>query len=133
GGRLAALVPPGHNARSFSQGGSLTRLDYRTPNRKPSGNEVTFSEFTVPLVLLVGGLLIYGIGAFMAAGAQSAGFVMGIVFVLAAIQTILGILAAYATAALIKTSFGELRTAVLKLAGIIVFCGAIAYILPSGG
>src|SRR5690606_8438382 len=110
----------------------MTRLNYRT-KAKAAGGDATFSEFAGPLALLVVGLLSYGAGAFFMAGARTAGVVMGIIFVIAVVETIVGIAVAYVTAAVLGTSFGELRTAVLKLAGILVFSGAIAFILPLGG
>lgn len=109
----------------------MAEIQYRTPVKQESS--VTFSEFVAPLALLVAGLLLFGFGAFMQAGAGTAAQVMAIVFIVAAVQTVVGIGAAYLTAAMIGTSFGELRTAFVKLAGIIVFSSAIAFLIPFGG
>ena len=89
------------------------------------------SELVVPLVLLVLGLIIFSIAAVNRAGAWSP-VVMGIILLAAAIETALGIGAAYLTAMVLGTSFGELRTAIVKLAAIIIFCGALASVIPFG-
>jgi hypothetical protein len=109
----------------------MTRLNYRTPQRKTAGPGM--SEFAGPLALLVIGLLIYGIAAFVKAGTTSAFVLMGVIFLMAAIETVLGIVAAFITASVMSTSFGELRTAVLKLAAILVFSSAIAFVVPYFG
>jgi len=107
----------------------MSRLNYRTPQRKAAGLEL--SEFAGPMALLVIGLLIYGIAAFVKAGTTSAFVLMGVIFLMAAIETVLGIIAAFITASVMSTSFGELRTAVLKLAAILVFSGAMGFIIPT--
>jgi hypothetical protein len=119
---------------SPEKGGCVAKLDYRSaPVKRSSSGDVQFGEFVAPLALLVAGLLLYGGAAFYSAGARSAVVVMGIMFLIAAVQTVLGIAAAYITASLLSTGFGELRSAFVKFAGILVFTGAITWIIPYGG
>jgi hypothetical protein len=110
----------------------MPKLYYQPPPQKrralePAGS----SELAVPIILLVLGLIIFSIVAVKLAGAWSPA-VMGIILLAAAIETALGIGAAYLTAMVMGTSFGELRTAVVKLAAIIIFCGALGMIIPFG-
>jgi len=110
----------------------MAKLNYQgRPAARPESEGVQFSEFKVPLILLVIGLLAYGVLGMYAAGPRGAALTMGFVFLVAAVQTVLGIVAAYATAMILKTSFGELRSAVVKLAAVIVFSSAVA-LLPMG-
>ncbi len=112
----------------------MAKLDYRgSPPDQSSSGDVQLSEFLIPLILVVVGLLIDGIKPFFTDGTKSAALAMGLVFLIAAAQTVLGIGAAYITASMLGTSFGELRTAFLKLAAVIIFSGAIGSIIPFGG
>ena len=91
------------------------------------------TEDKVALVLLVlGSALLWWVGL---SGAGVAGAVVVLVAygLYAVISVIAGIAAAYATASLINASFGLLHSAVLRLAGIIVFTAAISVAIPYGG
>ena len=80
------------------------------------------------------GLAIYGITALQyASGRKTVAFFLGFIGFLLALQTILGTVAAFVTAKITGASFGELWTAMLKLAGIIVFTGALSLAIPYGG
>lgn len=112
----------------------MSKLSYRTPARATArGDSVQFSEFVAPLVLLLAGLVLFGVVAMTRAGVRSAFVVMGVVFVVAVLETLVGTAVAYLVALLTGTGFGELRTALLKFAGIIVFCGALGMLIPFGG
>jgi hypothetical protein len=110
------------------------KLDYRTPRRREGGATPSDpSEVVVPIVLLVAGLLLFWAGALWRANPKVASLAMGFIAVAAVLETVLGIVAAYATSSISGISFGELRTAALKLAGILVFTGSLAFLIPFGG
>jgi hypothetical protein len=116
----------------------MAKLDYRSSSSasasgRATGGEATLAAFVVPLALLVIGLLLFGVVEFRSAGARSVLPIMGVIFVVALIEAALGIVAAYVTASLLGTGFGELRSAFVKLAGIIIFCGALGALIPFGG
>lgn len=112
----------------------MAKLDYeRKRTSRPSSGDVQITEFVVPLTLLILGMLLLGITPLLTSGVKSAGIVITAGVVLAAVQTILGIAAAYITAAVMGTGFGELRSAILKFAGIIVLCSALGSLIPFGG
>lgn len=113
----------------------MAKLEYRSGRTlagKPEPGAAQFSEFVAPLIILIVGLLMYGVAAMTMASARAAGVVMGLVFIEAVAEALIGIGVAYGLAALIGTSFGELRTAALKLAAILVFSGAVAWLVPMG-
>jgi len=110
------------------------KLNYETPPRSiPLSTEDATKEFGVPLILLVAGLLIYGARTMCSHGATTAAMAMGIVLLTATLETLVGIVAACVTAGILKTGFGYLRSAFLKLAAIIVITDAIASLLPMAG
>ena len=109
------------------------KLNYQTPRRsKPDAAGTDPKDLWVPVVLIVLGLLMYGAGVMWKTSAQVAGFAMGLVAAAAVLETVLGIVAAYITSSIGGISFGELRTAALKLAGILLFTGALAFLIPLG-
>ena len=109
------------------------KLDYKTPGRSAGSEARDPKDLLVPIALLVVGLLLYWAGDLWRVNPPAAGRTMGIVAVAAVLETVLGILAAYVTSSISGISFGELGTAALKLAGILVFTGALAFLIPFGG
>src|SRR5438105_1246192 len=108
----------------------MAQLQYRTPQKRDASGDAQLSEFLPGLILIAFGLLISGIWAFRLSGTRGAMLVMGIIFGLALAQAVLGILAAYITASVMSTSFGELRSAGVKLAGIIIFTSSLGLVIP---
>jgi hypothetical protein len=109
------------------------KLDYQTPRRRgPDARSRDPKDVLIPVVLLVAGLLLFWVGVLWRTNPQVASLTMGFVAVAAVLETVLGILAAYLTSSISGISFGELRTAALKLAGILLFTGALAFLIPLG-
>ena len=88
-------------------------------------------EIKIPLALLLAGLAIIAGYAFLIAGPGLAMAVVTLQMVLLLIMIPLGIVACFITAKLMGISFGELRSACVKLAAIFTFPGAVALIIPS--
>lgn len=92
------------------------------------------TEILIPLILLAVGLGIYGIEAARLATARKPfGFFLGLIGFILAMQIVLALVSAFITAKVLSISFGELRTALLKLAGIIVLTGMLSLVIPYGG
>jgi hypothetical protein len=109
------------------------KLDYQAPRRRePGAASRDPKEVVIPVVLLVAGLLLFWAGVLWRTNPRVASLTMGFVAVAAALETVLGILAAYVTSSISGISFGELKTAALKLAGILLFTGALAFLIPLG-
>lgn len=113
----------------------MSRVDYRSaPVRSASSaGSLPATELVIPLILVVVGLRVFGIWGYSSFGARGAMVAMGLVFVIAAVLTVLGVASAFITAAIMSTSFGELRTAFLKFAGIILLTSGLAALIPYGG
>lgn len=84
----------------------MAKLDYerRQPSRSSSG-DAQMTEFVMPLTLLVVGMVLLGVTPLFVSGPRSAGIVIAVGVLIAAVQTVLGIGAAYLTAAVIGTGF----------------------------
>jgi hypothetical protein len=91
------------------------------------------TEDKIGLGLLVIGFVILAVFGITQAGAIAAVLLLGIYLVYAVVSVVLGVAAAFATAYLMGASFGLVTSAILKLAGIIVFTSAIAVAVPYGG
>jgi hypothetical protein len=89
-------------------------------------------DLQIPLVLIVLGLIIYGIGGFNRTGTNGAAAQVSGVLMAAGIGTAVMIFAAFVTASLVGVSFGELGPAALKLAAIYIFPASIASLIPFG-
>jgi hypothetical protein len=87
-------------------------------------------EIKIPLALLLAGLAIIAGYALLIAGPELAMAVVTLQMVLLLIMIPLGIVACFITAKLMGISFGELRSACVKLAAIFTFPGAVALIIP---
>lgn len=109
------------------------KLQYESPRRgRPEAAAVDAKDVWFPVGLIVAGLVMYGAGMVWKTDARVAGFATGIVAVAAALETVVGIVAAYVTWSISGIGFGELKTAALKLAGILLFTGALAFLISFG-
>ena len=83
------------------------------------------------------GLIIAGELAFVAAGLRLVGRGVGILMAYVGVATVVGtllmLLAAFITALITRTSFGDLGSAVLKLAGIYLFANGVGALIPTVG
>lgn len=91
------------------------------------------NEDKVALGLLVSGVVILGWVGLSHAGVAGAAVILLVYGLYAAISVVAGVAAAFATAYLMNASFGLFNSAVLRLAGIIVFTAALAVAIPYGG
>jgi hypothetical protein len=84
-------------------------------------------EYKIPIILLVIGLICLFVSAFVLEGAAEAvGSVLG-AFIILLVQIPLTILAMYILASLLGISYGNLFTAILKLAAISIFVEGLAF------
>lgn len=105
---------------------STHKLNYASKTPKSAARPTTAkpaTDFIIPLGLLIAGLLLYAVGGMMHVGKRDLQVYMILIAVAAVIETVLRVIAAFITAAVIGTSFGEVKTALLKLAGIFIFVG----------
>jgi hypothetical protein len=90
-------------------------------------------EGLIPAVILALGLGLYIIADYRNSTDPSIGRVLLGVGIGTIIGVILGIIVCYITASLLQINFGALKTAILKMAAIIVFAGAIDVLIPYAG
>ena len=88
-------------------------------------------DTVVPWVLIGVGVAGYVLAAALA-DAPLAQLLVGL-GLLALVQVLLMVGAAYLTAMLTGTSFGDLSTAFVKLAGVVLCAGAVGALIPFGG
>jgi hypothetical protein len=88
------------------------------------------TEVKAPLVLLGGSLLVFAALSFAGSGAEGAGALLGAVALSLVIDVVLGIIGLYLAAAVLGIDFGNLGTAVLKLAAILCAPIAVATLIP---
>jgi len=99
-------------------------------SKVPAAVNVFLSEqVRVPLILIAVSLVIFVGFGFYLGGATGALITIVLFLVAALIQVVLGVAACYLVAALLDTSFGELKEACVKLAAITVFPSAVALVL----
>jgi hypothetical protein len=101
------------------------------PGEVPVSEHAT--ERQVPLILIGVGLVCYAIAAFAHAGTNGVAAVLLIVTIGAIFQTFLLILAAFVVATILKISFGDFKSAILKFAGAALAAGGLGAIIPVGG
>lgn len=115
----------------------MTKLNYQTrPTKKvrqSTGGEASLQEFIPSLVLMGIGIALTMLYLFTHLEGRSAAAAMGGLAVLMVVQAALGIGAAFLVAMVIGSSFGELRSAGVKIAAILFFCAGIGVWLPMGG
>jgi len=87
-------------------------------------------DYRIPGALLGVGVLIYLAWGFLTGG--SAGLVAMVIYlpVRLIVQVILGVIACFITARFMGTSFGYLKSALVKLAAIFVFPSAATFFIP---
>jgi hypothetical protein len=90
-------------------------------------------DSTIPTVLIVIAFILIAIAGYRMGGADGPLQAIMILSIASLITTTLMIFAAFITASLIGVSFGELRTASLKLSAIYLFSTALALFIPYGG
>ena len=91
------------------------------------------TERQIPLILIGLGVVLYAIAALVNAGSRGVVPVLLIVIIAGVFQTILLIIAAFIVAAVLRVSFGEFRSAILKFAGAALASGGLGAIIPYGG
>ncbi|HEX8913161.1 MAG TPA: hypothetical protein VF796_12450 [Humisphaera sp.] len=88
-------------------------------------------EQKIPLGLIVAGELILVVAGLIKVGA-GVGVLMAFVGVATVVGVLLMLTTAFLAAFLLRVSFGDLWSAVLKLTGIYIFSAALGLTLPSG-
>lgn len=87
-------------------------------------------ERKIPAVLIAVGVVLYVVAGFLRQGAGGIVSVLVFVGVASAVGVGLMVVAAFITAKITGTSFGELDSAVLKLSAIYLFPSAVAGLIP---
>jgi hypothetical protein len=87
----------------------------------------------VPLILAAIGVALYVLSGFIYKGKLSGSELWLAIAIGAVIRTVLLVIAAIITATVAKISFGDLKSAILKFAGIILFAGGLTSVIPLGG
>jgi hypothetical protein len=87
-------------------------------------------ERAIPVVLIVLGLVLTAIGVCWKLGPSRLPLAMAALVGTTLLGTLLMVIAAFATAAMISASFGELRSAVLKLAAVYILPTSLDAALP---
>lgn len=90
-------------------------------------------ERQIPAILIVVGLGLYVLGAFLHAGTGGVGGTLVAVLIGGAIQTAILIGAAFIVSSLMSVSFGDPPTAALKFAGATLAAGGLGAVIPIGG
>ena len=90
-------------------------------------------EKQIPMALNAVGTGIIVLSAIIKQGSSSISHALTVAMLGGAIQTVLLIAAAFLVAMMLKVSFGELNSAILKFCGITMFCWGLRLILPMGG
>jgi hypothetical protein len=95
--------------------------------------ETNAKEYVVPAVLLGIGVLVYLGYAVIVNGVDG---ILGMLIYLPiriAVQVTLGVVACFITAKIMGTGFGDLKSAIIKLAAIFMFPGAVTFFIPYVG
>jgi hypothetical protein len=90
-------------------------------------------ERQIPLVLILVGLALYVLAAFVRMGPSGAGATLVGVLIIGTVQTAILIGAAFLVAAVCSVSFGDVRSAILKFAAATLLSGGIGAVIPFGG
>lgn len=88
------------------------------------------TEVKVPLAILAASLLVFMFAGFAEGGAEGAGAVLRAVGVMLSFNLVFGVIGLYLAAAVLGIDFGNLFTAVLKLAAILCAPTAAAVLIP---
>ena len=87
-------------------------------------------ERGIPLILILAGLVLTAIGALWKLGLSRVPLAMALLIATTLLGTVLMLIAAFATAAMIEASFGEFRSAILKLAAVYILPTSLDAALP---
>lgn len=87
-------------------------------------------ERQIPLILIGVGLVLSAIGAMRRLGPAGTPLALAVLIGAAVLGTGLMLVAAFVTASLINASFGELKSAILKLAAIYLFPSSLFAVFP---
>lgn len=88
------------------------------------------TEIKAPLTILGVSLLAFAIGGFSIGGAEGAGHTLAAVAISLVFNIVLGVVALYIAAAVLQINYGNLGTAVLKLAAIFSAPAAAGLLIP---
>ena len=88
------------------------------------------TERRIPLILIAAGIVLSAVAAAWRLGLARVPLILLIVAFGTVFGTLLMVAAAYVTAAFTHTGFGELRSAVLKLAAVYLFPSAVSALFP---
>ena len=90
-------------------------------------------ERQIPATLIVVGIGLYVLAAFVHTGPSGVGPTLLAVLIVGSIQTAILICAAFLVAMFLNVSFGDARAAILKFSGATLVSGGIAALIPYGG
>lgn len=93
--------------------------------------QVDAKEYKIPAALLLVGILIDIGHTVFTAGVKGVGPELLAMGIIVTVQVILGIIACFITARIMGANFGTLTPAMVKLAAVCVFPGAVALFIPS--
>jgi hypothetical protein len=91
------------------------------------------TEKQIPLALIFIGAGLWALAGFMGHGVHGATNTLGVVSIIATVDLIVMVAGAFLTALVMKISFGDLQSAILKLSAIALFPGAVGYLIPTVG
>ncbi len=91
------------------------------------------TERKIPSLLIAGGLVLYVVAALIRAGTGSVMPVLVAAIVALVVQTILLIASAFVIAAILRISFGDSNSAMLKFAAAVIASGSIEALIPTRG
>ena len=134
-GRPAAGTGPGTGPRTF-RGHPVpagNRDAARSAYRRETDAHQSRNDWLVPLVILAACSLVWFAYGLIVEGLGAAAVLGGASVIVAAFNAVVGLVAAYVTAALFGASFGPFWTAVLKLAAASTTATTVQLVIPLGG
>ncbi|HSV14699.1 MAG TPA: hypothetical protein VLI90_10590 [Tepidisphaeraceae bacterium] len=91
------------------------------------------TEKQIPTALIIVGAGLWVLAGFMGYGVRGASNALAAVGLIATVNVVLMIAGAFLTALVLRISFGDLQSAILKLGAIALFPGAVGYLIPGAG
>ncbi len=88
------------------------------------------TEVKAPIAILGSSLLVFAVAGFFVGGAEGAGATLAVVGIGLAFNIVFGIIALYTAAAVLQIDFGNIGTAVLKLAAVFSAPAAAGTLVP---
>jgi hypothetical protein len=91
------------------------------------------TEKQIPTALIAVGAGLWALAGFIGHGVHGASNALLAVSIIATVDVVLMIAGAFLTALVLRISFGDLQSAILKLGAIALFPGAVGYLIPGVG